>query len=50
MKDDLGYIKFVGGNKYGFVGLDRSTRDITTFHIKTVSELSRKAPSLGLIK
>ena len=42
-----GYVKFMSGKKYGFVGLDRATGDITTFHIKNVSELIRKAPSLG---
>ena len=45
-----GYVKFVAGQKYGFVGLDRATSDITTFHIKTVSELIKNAPSLGLGK
>ncbi|WP_235399591.1 filamentous hemagglutinin N-terminal domain-containing protein [Pseudomonas ogarae] len=46
-----GYVRLIGGEgsaKYGFVGLDRSTGKITTFHVKTVSELARKAPSLGL--
>lgn len=42
-----GYVKFMSGNKYGFVGLDRTTGEITTFHIKNVSELIEKAPSLG---
>lgn len=42
-----GYIGFMSGKKYGFVGLDRNTGDITTFHIKNVSELIKKAPSLG---
>lgn len=45
-----GYVRFVAGQKYGFVGLDRATGDITTFHIKTVSELIKNAPSLGLGK
>ncbi len=48
-----GYVKFIGGQgsvKYAFVGLDRKTGNITTLHIKSVSELSRKAPSLGLSK
>ena len=45
-----GYIKFMKGKKYGFVGLDRTTGDITTFHIKNVTELSKKAPSLGFRK
>nr|WP_318539765.1 LXG domain-containing protein [Terribacillus saccharophilus] len=46
-----GYVKLVGGKgsaKYAFVGLDRKTGNITTFHIKSVKELSRKAPSLEL--
>lgn len=42
-----GYVNFMSGKKYGFVGLDRTTGDITTFHIKNVSELMKKAPSLG---
>lgn len=42
-----GYISFMGGKKYGFVGLDQTTGDITTFHIKNISELAKKAPSLG---
>ena len=45
-----GYVKFISGQKHGFVGLDRATGDITTFHIKTVSELIKNAPSLGLGK
>ena len=44
------YVKFMGRDKYGFVGLDRNTGNITTFHIKTVSYLAEKAPSLGLEK
>ena len=43
-----GYVSFMSGKKYGFVGLDRTTGDITTFHVKNVSELIKKAPSLGL--
>ena len=43
-----GYVKFIKGDKYGFVGLDEYAETITTFHIKTVSELIKKAPSLGL--
>lgn len=43
-----GYVSFMSGKKYGFVGLDRTTGDITTFHIKNVSELIKKAPSLGI--
>jgi len=45
-----GYVRFMGGQKYGFVGLDHATGDITTFHIKTVSELIKNAPSLELGK
>lgn len=48
-----GYVKLVGGEgsaKYAFVGLDRATGEITTFHLKTVSELMKKAPSLGFGK
>ncbi|MBI6763102.1 hypothetical protein, partial [Pseudomonas syringae] len=48
-----GYVKMIGGEgsaKYGFVGVDRATGNITTFHVKTVSELARKAPSLGFSK
>ena len=45
-----GYVKFISGQKYGFVGLDRATGDITTFHIKTVSELIKNAPGLGFGK
>ena len=48
-----GYVRLIGGQgsaKYGFVGLDRATGNITTFHVKSVSELSRKAPSLGFSK
>ena len=42
-----GYVSFMIGKRYGFVGLDRTTGDITTFHIKNISELIKKAPSLG---
>lgn len=48
-----GYVRMIGGEgsaKYGFVGLHRATGNITTFHVKSVSELSRKAPSLGFCK
>lgn len=48
-----GYIKLIGGEgsaKYGFVGLDRHTGNITTFHVKSVKELSIKAPSIGFNK
>ncbi|WP_427340818.1 hypothetical protein, partial [Caloranaerobacter sp. DY30410] len=53
VKELNGYVKLIGGKgsaKYGFVGLDRATGNITTFHIKTASELSKKAPSLGILK
>ena len=46
-----GYVKLIGGQgsaKYGFVGLNRSTGSISTFHIKTAKELAKKAPSLGI--
>ncbi|MCQ9210208.1 pre-toxin TG domain-containing protein [Granulicatella seriolae] len=46
-----GYIKLIGGEgsaKYAFVGLDRATGNITTLHLKSVKELAKKAPSLGL--
>ena len=46
------YVRLIGGTgdaaKYAFVGLDRETGAITTFHIKYVTELIREAPSLGL--
>ena len=48
------YVRLIGGAgekaKYWFVGLDRQTGVITTFHIKYVDELIREAPSLGLSK
>jgi hypothetical protein len=46
-----GYVKLIGGlgkAKYGFVGLDRITGSIRTFHIKIAEKLATKAPSLGL--
>lgn len=46
-----GFVKLIGGQgsaKYGFVGLERGTSSMTTFHIKTASELAKKAPSLGI--
>jgi hypothetical protein len=48
-----GYVRLIGGKgsaKYGFTGLDRNTGNITTFHVKSMKELMRKAPSLGLSK
>jgi hypothetical protein len=47
-----GFVKFIGGQgsaKFGFVGLERGGSSITTFHIKTASELAKKAPSLGIV-
>lgn len=47
-----GFVRLIGGKgkaKYGFVGLNDSG-ELTTFHIKTASELARKAPSLGISK
>ncbi|MGX7263395.1 hypothetical protein [Enterococcus crotali] len=46
-----GYIKLISGEgsaKYAFVGLDRTTGNITTLHLKSVKEQAKKAPSLGL--
>ncbi|WP_394747811.1 fibronectin type III domain-containing protein [Spongiimicrobium salis] len=46
-----GYVKLIGGKgsaKFGFVGLNRTTGGITTFHLKTAKELAKKAPSLGI--
>lgn len=43
------YVNIIPGSsstKYAFVGLDRVTGEITTFHIKSVSELIRKFPSI----
>ena len=45
-----GFTKIIGGPgsaKTAFVGLNRTTGDITTFHIKSVKEMAKKAPSLG---
>ena len=41
-----GYVHFMRNDKYGVVGLD-SNGNITTFHIKSVNDLMKKAPSLG---
>jgi hypothetical protein len=44
-----GYVRLIGGQgsaKYGFVGMNRATGNITTFHIKTAKELSKKAPGM----
>ncbi|MDR2877018.1 MAG: hypothetical protein LBV36_03120 [Chromatiales bacterium] len=46
-----GFVRLIGGQgsaKFGFVGLQRGSSSITTFHIKTASELAKKAPSLGI--
>jgi hypothetical protein len=39
-----------GSAKAAFVGVERGTGAITTFHIKTVKEISKMAPSLGWSK
>ena len=44
-----GYIKLIGGPgnaKFGFVGINRATGQITTFHIKSVKELAKAAPGI----
>ncbi|MDD7886035.1 RHS repeat domain-containing protein [Flavivirga sp. 57AJ16] len=44
-----GYIRLIGGKgsaKYAFVGVDRATGAITSFHLKTVKELAKKAPNM----
>ena len=35
------YISFIRNTYYGFVGLDRTTGDITTFHIKSIYEIMK---------
>ena len=48
-----GYTQIIGGPgsaKAAFVGLNRATGDITTFHVKSVTEMAKKAPSLGWVK
>ena len=47
-----GYVKIVGGSgksaKAAFVGVRRDNANVvTTFHIKSVKEISKKSPSLG---
>src|ERR1700678_857790 len=45
-----GYVKIptgTGSAQAPFVGLDRATNEITTFHTKPVSFLEKNAPSLG---
>ena len=52
VKELHGYVKLIGGEgsaKAAFVGIDRVTGNITTFHIKSISELAKSAPSLGFI-
>lgn len=47
-----GYVKLIGvrgSAKYGFVGVTKDGRSITTFHVKTAQQLSKSAPSLGII-
>ncbi|AZI41578.1 hypothetical protein EHF33_01420 [Deinococcus psychrotolerans] len=44
------YVQIIGGKgsaKVLLAGLDRTIGEITTLHVKTISEVSRKAPSLG---
>jgi filamentous hemagglutinin len=48
-----GYTQIIGGPgsaKAAFVGLNRATGDITTFHVKSVTEMAKKAPSIGWVK
>ncbi|WP_316841948.1 hypothetical protein [Pedobacter gandavensis] len=42
-----GYVRFFGGKSsdFGFVGLNRATGNITTYHIKPLSFLIKKAPN-----
>ena len=50
VKELNAYVKIIGGTgeaKAGFVGLTQDGKYLTTFHIKTVKEIARKAPSLG---
>jgi len=47
-----GYVKLIGtvggkDPKFGFVGLNRATNNITTFHVKRIQDLIKEAPSLG---
>jgi hypothetical protein len=47
------FVKIIGGEgsaKAAFVGVEKGTEAITTFHIKTVKEISKIAPSLGWSK
>lgn len=44
-----GYVKKIGGTgkstKYEFVGLDRTTGNITTYHIKYAKQILKKSPN-----
>lgn len=45
-----GYVRLIGGQgsaKAAFVGMTKDGKNLTTMHVKTVSELKKKAPSLG---
>ena len=45
-----GYIRLISGQgsaKAAFVGMTKDGKNLTTMHVKTVSELKKKAPSLG---
>ena len=45
-----GYARLIGGQgsaKAAFVGMTKDRKNLTTMHVKTVSELKKKAPSLG---
>jgi len=49
VKELNGYVRLIGGQgsaKFGFVGMNRATGNITTFHIKTAKELAKKAPGI----
>jgi hypothetical protein len=48
-----GFVKLIGGEgkaKAAFVGVTRDGRSITTFHVKEVKDIARKAPELGWSK
>ena len=42
------YVDWLTGNKFGFVGMDRATGNITTFSIKDAKWLFKNTPSLGI--
>ena len=47
------FVKIIGGEgsaKAAFVGVEQATGAITTFHVKTVKEIAKMAPSLGWSK